>query len=93
MRASRSTPHVAQNLHARKARSAIDDRTTRHEGYAISQQTRKLVEESFGWGKVVGGLRKLHHRGQRRVEFVFRFVHAAYNLVRMRTLLRRPLVT
>jgi hypothetical protein len=68
---------AAQNLHARKSRSAIDDRTTRHDGYAISQQQRKLVEESFGWGKVVGGLRKRHHRGQRRVDFVFRFVHAA----------------
>jgi hypothetical protein len=71
----------------------VDDRTTRHDGYAISQQKRKLVEESFGWGKVVGGLRKLRHRGQRRVDFVFRFVHAAYNLVRIRTLIRRPAAT
>lgn len=87
VRACGVTPHVAQNLHARKTRSAIEDRTTDHPGYGISQQKRKLVEESFGWGKVVGGLRKLHHCGQRRVDFVFRFVHAAYNLVRMRTLL------
>ena len=84
---------AAQNLHARKSRSAIDDRTTRHDGYAISQQTRKLVEESFGWGKVVGGPRKRHHRGQRRVDFVFRFLHAANNLVRIRTLIRRPAAT
>lgn len=90
VRAAGATPHVAQNIHARKPRSAVDDRTTRHDGYALSQQKRKLVEESFGWGKVVGGLRKLHHRGQRRVDFVFRFVHAAYNLVRIRTLIRRP---
>jgi len=93
VRACGVTPHVAQNLHARKSRSAIDDRTTRHDGYAISQQTRKLVEESFGWGKVVGGPRKRHHRGQRRVDFVFRFVHAANNLVRIRTLIRRPAAT
>ena len=90
VRACGGTPRVAQNVHARKSRSAIDERTTRHDGYAVSQQQRKLVEESLGWGKVVGGLRKLHHRGRRRVDCVFRFVHAAYNPVRIRTLLRRP---
>ena len=81
---------MAQNIHERKSRSAIDDRTKRHAGYAIRQRERTTVEERFGWGNVVVGLRKLHHRGQRRVEFVFRFVHAAYNLVRIHTLLRQP---
>src|SRR6266487_776110 len=55
------TPHVAQNNKRRK--SAIDGRTTRHGGYAISQQKRKRVEEIFGWMKTVGGMRKLRHRG------------------------------
>ena len=56
-----ATPHVAQNNKGRK--SAIDGRTTRHAGYAISQQKRKRVEEIFGWMKTVGGMRKLRHRG------------------------------
>jgi transposase len=78
------TPHVAQNDTNR--RSAIDVRTTRHSGYAISQQKRKRIEEIFGWLKTVGGLRKLHHRGHDRVAWVFTFAVAAYNLVRIRNL-------
>jgi transposase len=81
------TPHVARNDTGR--RSAIDERTTRHAGYAISQRKRKrkLVEQSFGWDKTVGLLRKLRHRGIRLVNWMFTFTNAAYNLVRMRTLL------
>ena len=75
------TPHVAQ-----KTNSAIDGRTTRHAGYAISQQKRKLVEQVFGWMKTVGGLRKLHHRGGELVDWIVTFTAAAYNLVRLRTL-------
>jgi len=78
-------PHVAQNDTHR--RSAIDDRTTRHEGYEISQRKRKRVEEIFGWGKTVGGLRKVRHRGEQLVSWMFTFTMAAFNLVRMRTLL------
>jgi transposase len=78
------TPHVAQNNKGR--RSAIDKRTTRHPGYLISQQKRKRVEEIFGWLKTVGGLRKLRHRGLDRVEWMFTFAVAAYNLVRLRNL-------
>ena len=78
------TPHVAQNTSGR--RSAIDGRTTRHEGYPISQRKRKQVEESFGWMKVVGLLRKLRHRGRDLVGWVFTFTAAAYNLVRIRNL-------
>ena len=78
------TPHVAQNDTNR--RSAIDDRTTRHPGYQISQKKRKRVEEIFGWLKTVGGLRKLRHRGCERVEWMFTFAVAAYNLVRIRNL-------
>lgn len=79
------TPHVAQNDRGR--RSAIDGRTTRHEGYEISQRKRKLVEQTFGWDKTVGLLRKLRHRGQKLVGWMFTFTNAVYNLVRMRTLL------
>jgi IS5 family transposase len=81
------TPHVAPNLHARRARSAVDGRTTRHAGYETSQRKRKLVEEGFGWQKCVGLLRKLHHRGRETVGWIFAFTSAVYNLVRLRTLL------
>jgi len=82
LRAQQVTPHFA-----RKVYSAIDRRTTRHPGYAISQVKRKRVEEIFGWFKTVAGLRKTRHRGADRVGWVFTFAAAAYNLVRMRTLL------
>lgn len=81
----KATPHVAQNIHARR-RSAIDGRTTRHAGYAISQKKRKRVEEIFGWMKTVGGMRKLRHRGLQLVGWMFTFAAAAYNLVRLRNL-------
>jgi transposase len=79
-----STPHVAQNNKGR--RSAIDGRTTRHPGYAISQRKRKRVEEIFGWMKTIGGMRKLRHRGLHLVGWMFTFAAAAYNLVRIRNL-------
>lgn len=88
VRAGNTTPHVAQNIHKTRLESAVDDRTTRHDGYAVSQIKRKLVEEGFGWGKTIGGLRKLHHRGGEKVAWIFAFTNAAYNLVRMRTLIR-----
>lgn len=88
VRACHTTPHVAQNIHDRRATSAVDQRTTRHLGYEISQVKRKLVEEGFGWGKTIGGLRKLHHRGRAKVSWIFTFTNAAYNLVRIRTLIR-----
>jgi transposase len=78
------TPHVAQNTSKRS--SAIDGRTTRHAGYLVSQQKRKLVEEIFGWLKTVGLLRKTRHRGVRRVDWIFTFTAAVYNLVRIRNL-------
>jgi transposase len=82
------TPHVAQ--HTVRRRSAIDGRTTRHPGYAVSQRRRKLVEQPFGWMKTVGLLRKLRHRGGRLVDWIVSFTAAAYNLVRWRTLIARP---
>jgi IS5 family transposase len=75
------TPDVAQNTSGR--RSAIDDRITRHPGYAISQRIRKRVEEAFGWAKTVAGLRKMRHRGLLKVDWQFTLAMAAYNLVRL----------
>ena len=82
------TPHVAQNTNRR--RSAIDGRTTRHPGYAVSQRIRKRVEEAFGWAKTVAGLRKLRHRGLPKVGWQFTLAMAAYNLVRLPKLLTEP---
>ena len=83
------TPHVAQNI-KRTGGSAIDQRTARHAGYAISQIKRKRIEESFGWLKTIALMRKVRHRGIFKVGWVFTFAAAAYNLVRMRNLLAAP---
>lgn len=83
MRFLNATAHVAQNGRG----SAIDGRTTRHEGYNISLKIRKRVEEIFGWMKTIGCLGKLHHRGQERIQGIFTLAAAAYNLIRIRNLL------
>jgi transposase len=83
------TPHVAQNT-GRPGGSAIDARTTRHAGYAVSQRKRKRIEECFGWLKDIALLRKLKHRGLFKVGWIFTFAAAAYNLVRMRKLIPIP---
>lgn len=83
------TPHVAQN-HSRPGGSALDQRTTRHAGYAISQRKRKRIEECFGWLKTIALLRKLRHRGLAKVDWLLAFACAAYNLVRMRNLSPQP---
>jgi len=83
------TPHVAQNT-GRPGGSAIDARTTRHSGYAVSQKKRKRIEECFGWLKDIALLRKLKHRGLFKVGWIFTFAAAAYNLVRMRKLMPIP---
>jgi transposase len=77
------TPHIA----AKAKGSAIDGRTTRHAGYAVSQRKRKLVEEPFGWGKTVGPIRKTMLRGVKRVCAQFTLTMAAYNLARLPRLL------
>jgi transposase len=82
------TPHIAQ--HTTHRRSAIDGRTTRHAGYAVSQRKRKLVEEIFGWAKSVALFRKTRHRGVRRVGWMFTFGLAVYNLIRIRNLTWQP---
>jgi len=84
LRRMKVTPHVAQNNTHRS--SAIDARTTRHAGYQISQQKRKRVEQSFGWMKMIGLLRKVKLRGLRKLSWWFTLVGAAYNLVRLRRL-------
>jgi transposase len=81
-------PHVAQNTHARR-RSAIDARTTRHPGYAVSQRLRKRVEEIFGWTKTTGNFRRTRYRGKARTQLAAYFVGAAYNLLRVAKLLSR----
>ena len=79
------TPHVAQHTSGR--RSAIDEGTAGHPGYAISQRIRKRVEEAFGWAKTVAGLRKMRHRGLLKVDWQFTLAMAAYDLVRLPKLL------
>ena len=85
LRSLNVTPHVAQNDNGR--RSAIDGRTTRHAGYAVSQRIRKRIEEAFGWIKTIGGGRKTRFRGIERVGWAFTFAACAYNLVRLPKLL------
>ena len=81
------TPHVAQNNAPTKAgkcrRSAIDGRTTRHVGYAMSQSRRAMIECIFGWGKQHGTMRRTKHRGLARVAGDFLLNLIAYNLVRL----------
>jgi len=84
LRCLNATPHVSQNDTNR--RSAIDSRTTRHPGYAVSQRIRKRIEETFGWIKTIGTLRKTRYRGVDKVSWYFTMTAAAYNLVRMRNL-------
>jgi len=81
LRARQVTPHVTQNTSGR--RSAIDGRTTRYAGYAISQRIRKRAEEIFGWMKTVGGFRRTRYRGLERTQLAGYLVATAYNLVRM----------
>jgi len=78
----RVLPHVAQNTQ-RRGGSAIDGRTTRHVGYAHSQRKRKRIEECFGWLKTIALMRKVRHRGVRKVHWIFTLACAAYNLVRL----------
>jgi len=79
------TPHVAQN-EKRPGGSAVDGRTPRHSGYALSPRKRKRIEECFGWLKTIALMRKVRHRGVGKVHWIFTFACAAYNLVRMRNL-------
>ena len=94
LRARRVTPHIAIDAHLTKTgkrrKMALDQRTTRHPGYAISQTIRKRVEEPFGWIKTVAALRKTRHRGIERVGWMFTLAMTAYNLMRIPKLLGVP---
>lgn len=89
MREQNVTPHVTQNASSRR-RSAIDGRTTRHAGYALSQRIRKRVEEIFGWMKTLGGFRRTRYRGLDKTGLAGFLVATAYNLVRLSKLLAKP---
>jgi transposase len=89
MRELGTTPHVTQNL-TRPGGSAIDGRTTRHEGYAKSQHARPRIEPAFGWLKTIAWIRKVKLRGLANVDWLFVFASAAFNLIRLPKLLPRP---
>src|SRR5262249_54156306 len=86
-RAIKVTPHVAQNdsltSTGKRRQSAIDGRSTRHEGYGMSQSRRAMIECIFGWGKQHGTMRKTKHRGRARVAADFLLNLIAYNLIRI----------
>lgn len=86
MREINVSPHVAQNIHSRRHKSAIDERTTRHPGYDVSQKKRKRIEEIFGWIKNIGLMRRPHFRGKENMTYQFSWSVAIYNLVRIRNL-------
>ena len=77
-------PHVAQNKSGRQ--SAVPDAIADSEGYAISQQKRKLIEQGFGWAKTVGHMRQVLVRGIKKVDQMFVLTMAGYNLTRLRNL-------
>ncbi len=78
--------HVAQNIHSRRSKSAINERTTRHAGYEVSQKKRKRIEEIFGWLKNIGLMRRPHFRGLEKMNWQMSWATAIYNLVRIRNL-------
>ncbi len=88
------TPHIAIDGHlsttGKPRRTAIDGRTLRHAGYAVSQRCRKRIEEVFGWIKASAGLAKVKFRGRARVDAAFTMALAAYNLIRLPKLLVAP---
>ncbi len=81
VRATNTTPHVAQKQH-----SAIDGRTSRHAGYGTSLKIRKRIEEIFGWMKTIGPIQRPMYRGLDKIDGVFTLTAAAYNLIRMKNL-------
>jgi transposase len=88
LRKMKITPHIAVN--DRSGSGLLDGRTYCKPGYAVSQKKRKRIEETFGWDKTIGGLRRLRHLGVQLADFHFKLTSAAYNLVRMVKLLPNP---
>ena len=89
LRELKTTPHVTQNV-TRSGGSSIDERTTRHAGYAKSQHARPRIEPAFGWLKTIAWMRKVKLRGLPKVDWLFVFASAAFNLIRLPKLLPRP---
>jgi len=89
MRELHTTPHVTQNV-ARSGGSAIDARTTRHQGYAMNQHARPRIEPAFGWLKTIAWIRNVKLRGLPKVDWLFVFASAAFNLIRLPKLLPTP---
>jgi IS5 family transposase len=91
LRDRKITPHIAVNgaitKTGKRRRTALDGRTTRHSGYAVSQRIRKRIEEVFGWIKAQAGYDQVKVRGRKKAEAVFTFATAAYNLLRIPKLL------
>jgi hypothetical protein len=81
-----TTPHIAQKL-ARPG-GAIDGRSTRNVGYAMSQHARPRIEPAFDWLKTIAWIRKVKLRGLANVEWRLVFVRAAFNLIRLPKLLQ-----
>ena len=94
LRARRVTPHVAVDGHLSPKgvprSTAVDGRTKRHPGYAVSQRCRKRIEEVFGWMKSAAGLARIKLRGRAKVDAAFTLGLAAYNLIRLPNLLAAP---
>ena len=91
LRERKVTPHIAVNgsvsKHGVVRKTAVDGRTIRHAGYAISQILRKRIEEAFGWIKAQAGFDQVKVRGLAKADVVFTFAVAAYNLIRIPKLL------
>ena len=83
--AAKGTPHIARNTTNRE--SAVPEEIAATEGYAMSQKFRKRIEEGFGWGKVIGPLRKVKVRGLAKVDWLFKMTMAGYNMIRLRNLM------
>ena len=86
MKRMKITLHAAQNT-KRRGGSAIDERTTRHAGYQLSQWKRKMVEEVFGWTKTIGLMRKIKYKGLKLGGWMFTFTNAVYDLIRIRNII------
>src|SRR5699024_8019586 len=91
-RRRRITPHIARNTN-RPGGSALDGRTTRHQGYARSLKVRQRIEEGFGWAKTIGQMRQVKVRGKYRVNDLFLLTFTGWNLIRMRNLQEAPLTS
>lgn len=91
LKAQKVTPPIAINARTCQTgtihKTAVDGRTTRHEGYAISQRCRKRIEESFGCARTIGGAAKLKVRGLAKAKGFFTFRMIACNLIRVPKLL------